>query len=138
VALVAALAVATAGCGNSAPNASNNQSASHQSSSGSDQPGGAGAGTPIKLIATVEASGDTTLTTEAGRPVTRMRSGWYTVFVRVNAVGADFHLTGPSVDSVTKSKIPGVALWGIHFKKGAYHYMNDHDAHAQAHALSVY
>ncbi len=129
----AAIALASAGCGKSASRASN------QSLGGSGQPGGSGAqATPTKLLATVEPSGEVALTTSAGRALIRMRSGWYTVFVTVNAAGADFHLTGPGVDSATKSKVPGVALWGIHFLKGTYHYTNDHDARATTHVLSVY
>jgi hypothetical protein len=129
VALAAALAAATTGCG---------KSSSSQSSGGS---GGSGAETsPTKLLATVEPSGQVTLTTPAGLALTRLHSGWYSVYVTVDAAGgADFHLSGPSVDEVTKSKVPGaVALWGIHLFKGTYHYMNDHDAHATSHVLSVY
>jgi hypothetical protein len=92
-----------------------------------------------KLLATVSPTGgEVTLADSGGRTLTRLRSGWYTIFVTVNAAGADFHLTGPSVDSATKAKIPGVALWGIHFLKGTYRYMNDHDARATTHVLSVY
>ncbi|HTC59111.1 MAG TPA: hypothetical protein VK691_03225 [Solirubrobacteraceae bacterium] len=91
-----------------------------------------------KLLATVSATGQVTLTDSGGQTVTRLRSGWYSIFVTVNAAGADFHLTGTSVDSATKAKIPGVAIWGIHFPKGTYHYMNDHDARATTHVLSVY
>jgi hypothetical protein len=92
-----------------------------------------------KLLATVSATGGAvTLTDSGGHAITRLRSGWYTIFVTVNAAGADFHLTGPSVDSATKAKIPGVALWGIHFLKGTYRYMNDHHARATTHVLSVY
>ena len=78
------------------------------------------------------------MTDSGGRAITRLRSGWYTIFVTVNAAGADFHLAGPSVDSATKAKIPGVALWGIHFLKGTYRYMNDHDTRATTHELAVY
>jgi hypothetical protein len=92
-----------------------------------------------KLLAKVSTTGgEVTLTDSGGRTITRLRSGWYTIFVTVNAAGADFHLTGPSVDSVTKAKIPGVALWGVHLPKGTYRYMNDHDARATTHVLSVY
>lgn len=95
--------------------------------------------TTNKLLATVSTTGDeVTLTDPTGRAIARLHSGWYTIFVTVNAAGADFHLTGPSVDSATKAKIPGVALWGVHLLKGTYRYMNDHDARATAHVLSVY
>ena len=78
------------------------------------------------------------MTDSGGHAITRLSSGWYTIFVTVNAAGADFHLTGPSVDSATKAKIPGVALWGVHLLNGTYRYMNDHDARATTHVLSVY
>ncbi len=78
------------------------------------------------------------MTDSHGRTVTRLRSGWYSVFVTINATGADFHLTGPGVDSATKAKVSGVALWGIHFLKGTYRYMNDHDARTTTHVLSAY
>jgi hypothetical protein len=92
-----------------------------------------------KLLATVSTTGgEATLTDSGGHTITRLRSGWYTIFVTVNATGADFHLTGPSVDSATKAKIPGVALWGVHLLKGTYRYMNDHDTPATTHVLSVY
>jgi hypothetical protein len=134
MALVAAVVVGTAGCGKGMSNASN-----PSSSSGPNQPGGAGAeATPTKLLARVETSGQVALTTSAGRAITHLRSGWYTIFVTVNAAGADFHLAGPSVDSATKAKIPGVALWGIHLLKGTYRYMNDRDARATTHVLSVH
>lgn len=92
-----------------------------------------------KLLATVSATGgEATLTDSGGHAIARVRHGWYTVFVTVNVAGADFHLTGPSVNSATKSRVPGVALWGIHFLKGTYRYMNDRDAHATTHVLTVY
>ncbi len=78
------------------------------------------------------------MTDSSGHTITRLHSGWYTIFVTVNAAGADFHLTGPSVDSATKAKIPGVALWGVHLLEGTYRYMNDHEKPATTHTLSVY
>jgi hypothetical protein len=123
----AAVALAAGGCGGGA------SATSKQTTSKNEAPPPTN-----KLLGTVETSGQVALTTSAGRAVTRLRSGWYTVYVTVNAVGADFHLTGPSVDSATKSKVPGVALWGIHFLKGTYRYTNDHDAHAGSHVLTVY
>ena len=100
----------------------------------------AGAPAPTnKLLATVSTTGgEAALTDAGGHMITRLRSGWYTIFVTVNAAGADFHLAGPSVDSATKAKVPGVALWGVHLVKGTYRYMNDHDARATTHVLSVY
>ncbi len=125
----ASLALAAAGCGSGASGARTGAA-----------PKTAEAPAPSnKLLATVSPTGrEVTLTDSHGRAVTRLPSGWYSIFVSVNARGADFHLSGPGVDSATKAKIPGVALWGIHLLKGTYRYSNDRDAHAGAHVLSVY
>jgi hypothetical protein len=123
----AAVAFATGGCGSGVSGATSTSKATEAPSPTN------------KLLATVSTTGgQVTLTDSGGRTLTRLRSGWYTIFVTVNAAGADFHLAGPSVDSATKAKVPGVALWGIHFLKGTYRYMNDRDASSTTHALSVY
>ncbi len=126
----AAVALAGGGCGGGASGASTHAATSKTA----EAPAPAN-----KLLATVSATGgQVTLTDSGGRAVTRLRSGWYSIFVTVNATGADFHLTGPSVDSATKAKVPGVALWGLHLLKGTYRYMNDRDARATTRVLSVY
>lgn len=126
----AAVALAAGGCDSGASGASKQAAASKT----------AEAPAPTnKLLATVSTTGhQVTLTDSGGRAVTRLRSGWYSIFVTVNATGADFHLTGPSVDSATKARVPGVALWGLHLLKGTYRYMNDRDARATTRVLSVY
>jgi len=95
---------------------------------------------PPKLIATVTASGQVTLTAPNGHPVTRLPSGWYTVLVRVNSSNADFHLTGPTVRQTTRTHFTGEALWGVHFIVGTYRYENAHSgsSHATMHLISVY
>jgi len=126
----AAVALAAGGCGSGVSGAS----AQATSSRTAEAPAPTN-----KLLATVSSTGgQVTLTDSGGRTVTRLRSGWYSIFVTVDAAGADFHLTGPRVDSATKAKIPGVAIWGIHFPKGTYRYMNDRDARATTHVLSFY
>jgi hypothetical protein len=123
----AAVALATVGCGSGVSGAS-------ATSKKTEAPSPTN-----KLLATVSTTGgQVALTDSGGRTLTRLRNGWYTIFVTVNAAGADFHLTGPSVDSATKAKVPGVALWGIHFLRGTYHYLNDRNASATTHVLSVY
>jgi hypothetical protein len=131
----AAVALATGGCGGGVSGASTQATTSKTA----EIPTAEAPAPTNKLLATVSSTGgQVTLTDSGGRTVTRLRSGWYSIFVTVNATGADFHLTGPSVDSATKAKIPGVAIWGIHFPKGTYRYMNDRDARATTHVLSVY
>jgi hypothetical protein len=130
-----AAALAIGGCGGGASGAANaKQTTASKTAEAPEAPAPTN-----KLLATVGTTGGKVmLTNPGGSAITRLRSGWYTIFVTVNAAGADFHLTGPSVDSATKARIPGVALWGVHLLKGTYRYMNDHDARATTHVLSVY
>jgi hypothetical protein len=131
-----AVVLAGGGCGSGASDASKQATAATPATASQ----AATAPTPSnKLLATVSTTGaEVTLTDSSGHALRRLRRGWYTIFVTVNAAGADFHLNGPSVNSDTKSKVPGVALWGIHLLKGTYRYMNDHDARTTTHVLSVY
>jgi hypothetical protein len=94
---------------------------------------------PPKLIATAGPSGEVTLTAANGQAVNRLPSGWYTIMVSVNSRDADFHLTGPTVQR-TASALGSVALWGVHFVKGTYRYMNDRNGGTPTgtHVISVY
>jgi hypothetical protein len=95
---------------------------------------------PGKLIATVTASGQVTVTTPSGGAVTQIRSGRYTVLVRVNSPEAGFRLSGPGVQHATSTHFTGLAVWGVRFVKGTYHYASDRGAgaHAMAHLISVH
>jgi len=135
----AAVALATGGCGSGVSGTSTQTGVAGTSKQTATSKTAEAPSPTNKLLATVSTTGaQVTLADSGGRTVTRVRSGWYSIFVTVNATGADFHLTGPSVDSATKVKVPGVALWGIHFLKGTYRYMNDRDAQATTRVLSVY
>jgi hypothetical protein len=134
----AAVALAAGGCGGASGAAQQTVSVKTAEAPAPAAPTQTAPAPSNKLFATVSTTGEVTLTDSSGHTVTRLRSGWYSIFVTVNTAGADFHLSGPSVDSATKAKIPGVAIWGIHFPKGTYRYMNDHDARATTHVLSVY
>lgn len=94
---------------------------------------------PPKLVATVTASGQVTLTTPNGRPVTVLPSGWYTVHVRVNSSSANFCLTGPAVRHATRTHFTGEAIWGVHLIKGTYRYENacGDSSRAAMHVISV-
>ncbi len=129
----AAVALAAGGCGGASGAAKQTVSAKT-----AEAPAPTAPAPSNKLLATVSTTGQVSLTDSGGHSVTHLRSGWYSIFVTVNAAGANFHLTGPGVDSATKAKIPGVAIWGLHFPKGTYRYMNDRDARATTHVLSVY
>jgi hypothetical protein len=98
-----------------------------------------GRSAPHKLIATVTASGQVTLTAPNGQPVTVLPSGWYTLRVRVNSSNADFCLTGPTVRHATRTHFTGEAIWGVHFIKGTYRYENtcSDSTNATTHVISV-
>ena len=95
-------------------------------------------GPPPRLTATVSTSGAVSLTDARGHAVKRLRHGWYTVAIMVNSPNADFHLTGPKVQRVTRPRFTGVAIWGVHFLKGTYRYMSDRGARATRRTISVY
>jgi hypothetical protein len=94
---------------------------------------------PPKLTATVGAPGQVTLTASDGQPVTRLRSGWYTILVSVNASNSTFRLSGPAVKRTTR-RSGSVSIWAVHFVKGTYRYTDDRggDALAATHVISVY
>jgi hypothetical protein len=94
---------------------------------------------PPKLVATVTASGEVTLTTPNGQAVTVLPSGWYTVHVRVNSSSANFCLTGPAVRQTTRAHFTGEAIWGVHFIKGTYRYESacGDSSRATTHVISV-
>jgi len=119
---VLAVAVGAGGCGSSGASGASTQ-----------QPTAS-----RKLNAIVEANGQVTLTTPDGRAVTRLQNGLYTITVTVNSTTADFHLTGPGVQRATRPHVASLALWGIQFLTGTYHYFNDQNPRATTHAISVY
>jgi hypothetical protein len=94
---------------------------------------------PPRLIATVTASGQLTLTTANGQAVTVLPSGWYTVHVRVNSGNAAFCLTGPTVRYATRTHFIGEAILGVHFIKGTYRYESacGDGSHATTHVIPV-
>jgi hypothetical protein len=122
---VSAVAVGAVGCGGGVSGASNQPTASNTPA-------------PTKLNATVEANGQVSLTTPTGGAVTHLHNGLYTIMVTVNSTTADFHLTGPSVQRTTRAHVASVAIWGIQFLKGTYHYLNDQNPRASTHTISVY
>jgi len=93
---------------------------------------------PPKLTATVSTSGQVSVTASTGRAVTRLHNGWYTVGVTVDSPSANFHLVGPRVQRATRANFTGVAVWGVHFLKGAYRYLSDRDVRATTHVITVY
>jgi len=93
---------------------------------------------PPELTATVSGPGQVTLSFN-GHAVTHLRRGLYTVLVRVDSSDAGFHLSGPGVDHRTGTRFVGLALWGVHFVRGTYHYTDDRSGSgSMTHVVTVY
>jgi len=92
---------------------------------------------PAKLIATVNPSGQTTLTDGSGRASGSLRSGWYAMLVHVNSASASFQLTGPKLRRVTPARFVGITMWGVHLFQGSYRYGSGRHALSHTHLISV-
>jgi hypothetical protein len=91
------------------------------------------------LTATVTPTGQVTaLSTPGGRTVTRLRSGWYSVRIAVDSLKANFDLVGPNLHRTSTPRSMDLAIWGVHFVRGTYRYLNDENPGATTHAISVY
>ena len=84
---------------------------------------GAGAATP-KLVASVSDPLNISLT-QAGKKVTKLKAGTYTIVVQDKAADHDFHLTGPGVNKTTSVSGKGTTTWTVKLKKGTYKYVCD-------------
>jgi hypothetical protein len=94
---------------------------------------------PPELSTTVSATGQLTpLRTASGRAVARLHTGWYSVRITVDSTKAGFYLAGPNVHRATSPRSMDLAIWGIHFVRGTYRYMNDNNARATTRVISVY
>ncbi len=63
--------------------------------------------------------------TNAGKKVTTLKAGTYTIVVNDKASIHDFHLTGPGVNKKTSVSGKGTQTWKVTLKKGTYTYMCD-------------
>jgi len=84
-------------------------------------PGGAAA---TKLVATVGPSATITLT-KAGKKVTSLKPGSYSITVNDKSTSHNFHLTGPGVNKLTTVSFQGKKTWALTLKKGTYKYVCD-------------
>jgi hypothetical protein len=65
------------------------------------------------LYATVTPGARISLTTPAGAPVTRLRSGRYRIVVHDRSANEDFHLVGPDVNLATGERFRGQVVWKV-------------------------
>lgn len=80
---------------------------------------------PPKLKASVTAAGAVSLRDANGKLVKQLRAGWYTITIADDSHALDFHILGPGVNHSTGVKFRGVELWGMHVRKGIYHFRSD-------------
>jgi plastocyanin len=84
-------------------------------------PGGAAA---TKLVASVGPSTTITLT-KAGKKVTTLKPGSYSITVNDKSTMHNFHLTGPGINKLTTVAFQGTKKWTVTLKKGTYKFVCD-------------
>ena len=62
---------------------------------------------------------------QAGKTVTKLTAGTYTITIQDKSNVHDFHLTGPGVNKTTSVSGQGATTWKVTLKKGTYKYVCD-------------
>jgi plastocyanin len=75
-----------------------------------------------KLVATV-GPGFTITLKKAGKKVTSLRTGAYTITVQDKSAFHNFALSGPSLRKSTTVGFVGVRTWNVTLRKGTYRYV---------------
>lgn len=78
-----------------------------------------------RLIGTVNAAMQITLTDGNGAPVTTLLPGDYDIEVSDTTAFHNFHLTGPGVDKATTVAGTETETWSVTLANGAYHFQCD-------------
>ena len=86
---------------------------------------GTSAATPKLTGTTGPDSGFTIKLTKAGKKVTKLPAGKYTIVVKDTASTHNFHLIGPGVNKKTTVGGKGTKTWTVTLKKGKYTYQCD-------------
>jgi plastocyanin len=80
---------------------------------------------PTPLVATVGPAFTISLT-KAGKKVTTLKPGRYSITVRDRSSMHNFHLTGPGVNRrSTVAEVRTLRPWVVTFRKGTYRYVCD-------------
>jgi plastocyanin len=77
-----------------------------------------------KLAATV-GPGFTITLKQAGKTVTKLKAGTYTITVQDKSKIHNFHLTGPGVNKKTTVGGQGTTTWKVTLKRGTYKFICD-------------
>lgn len=99
-------------------------------------PGSAQAAVP-RLTATVGPGFTITLKSAAGKKVTSLRAGAYTVVVRDLGSTHNFHLKGAGVNKATGVPFKGRRIWNVKLRRGVYTYVCDPHAFTMKGAFKV-
>jgi len=98
-------------------------------------PGSAQAAT--RLTATVGPGFTITLKNVAGKKVTKLKAGAYTITVRDVASNHNFHLTGKGLNRATGVAVKGNRVWNVMLKRGVYKFVCDPHAFTMKGQFSV-
>jgi plastocyanin len=77
-----------------------------------------------KLVGT-DGPGFTITVKKAGKKVTRLKHGRYTIVVKDLSSAHNFHLTGPGLNKKTTVSFQGTKTWTVTLKKGTYKFVCD-------------
>jgi hypothetical protein len=91
---------------------------------------------PMRLTATVRASGKIVLGTSYGDPVTGLEAGRYNIAVTDASRTDDLHLVGPGVNRRSGLAFKGSANWTLEFRNGIYRYRSDRP-HSKLHGSFI-
>lgn len=89
------------------------------------------------LVASVGPDFTITLSTAAGKPVTRLDPGTYTIRVEDRSEFHNFHLRGPGVDRATSVDLVGTETWTVTLVDGTYRFVCDPHAFQMRGTLTV-
>jgi plastocyanin len=89
-----------------------------------------------RLVATV-GPGFTITLTKAGKRVTTLRPGTYTITVRDRARDHNFHLRGPGVNKASSISRLATLTWTVRLRAGRYTYICDPHATSMRRSFTV-
>jgi len=79
----------------------------------------------VQITARISGAGLPALTTPAGKKITKLVAGRYTLVVSDTSNKHSFHLSGPGVNKTTGIRAEGKFTWKLTFRRGIYTYRDD-------------
>ena len=75
---------------------------------------------PPAVFGTVNAKGVVTLKNKAGKKLTKLKRGRYTLTVQDLSKSEVFRIVGPGLNKATGKTFTGATIWGVNLKVGTY------------------